>query len=48
MNADGRRTSCAMASVCSSRKAHDEFYGNGKVGSAVASPHGSDPGCMTP
>jgi cell fate regulator YaaT (PSP1 superfamily) len=41
MNADGRRTTCAMASVCSSRKAHDEFYGDGTVGSAVASPHGS-------
>ena len=40
MNADGRRTSCAMASVCSSRKAHDEFYGDGTVGSAQASPHG--------
>ena len=40
MNSDGRRTSCAMASVCSSRKAHDEFYGDGTVGSAQASPHG--------
>jgi len=34
MNSDGSRTSCAMASVCSSRKAHDEFYGDGTVGSA--------------
>jgi cell fate regulator YaaT (PSP1 superfamily) len=41
MNADGRRTTCAMASVCSSRKAHDEFYGDGTVGSAQASPAGS-------
>jgi cell fate regulator YaaT (PSP1 superfamily) len=41
MNADGRRTSCALASVCTSRKAHDEFYGDGTVGSATASPHGS-------
>jgi len=41
MNSDGRRTSCAMASVCGSRKAHDEFYGDGTVGSATASPHGS-------
>jgi len=40
MNADGRRTSCAMASVCGSRKAHDEFYGDGTVGSGQASPHG--------
>ncbi|WP_396327698.1 PSP1 domain-containing protein [Jatrophihabitans lederbergiae] len=47
MNSDGRRTTCAMASVCSSRKSHDEFYGNGEVGSAVASPHGSEPGCTT-
>ena len=31
-----------MASVCSSRKAHDSFYGDGTVGSAQASPHGSD------
>ena len=38
MNSDGRRTSCAMASVCSSRKAHDTFYGDGTVGSANASP----------
>jgi cell fate regulator YaaT (PSP1 superfamily) len=44
MNSDGRRTTCAMASVCSSRKAHDEFYGNGEVGSALASPHGCAPG----
>ncbi|MGI8665223.1 MAG: PSP1 domain-containing protein [Jatrophihabitans sp.] len=41
MNADGRRSSCAMAAVCSSRKAHDTFYGDGTVGSAVASPAGS-------
>ena len=41
MNADGRRTTCAMASVCSSRRAHDEFYGDGTVGSAQASPAGS-------
>jgi cell fate regulator YaaT (PSP1 superfamily) len=40
MNSDGRRTSCAMASVCSSRKAHDTFYGDGTVGSATASPTG--------
>ncbi|CAN5627527.1 hypothetical protein BH10ACT8_BH10ACT8_31020 [soil metagenome] len=41
MNSDGKRTSCAMASVCSSRKAHDEFYGDGTVGSAQADPAGS-------
>ncbi len=41
MNADGRRTTCALASVCSSRKAHDEAYGDGTVGSAQASPAGS-------
>jgi cell fate regulator YaaT (PSP1 superfamily) len=40
MDADGRRTTCAMASVCTSRKAHDEFYGDGSPGSAQASPHG--------
>jgi cell fate regulator YaaT (PSP1 superfamily) len=40
MNSDGRRTSCAMASVCGSRKAHDTFYGDGTVGSANASPSG--------
>jgi cell fate regulator YaaT (PSP1 superfamily) len=40
MNADGSRKSCAMASVCSSRKAHDQFYGDGTVGSAKASPSG--------
>jgi cell fate regulator YaaT (PSP1 superfamily) len=40
MNSDGRRTTCSMASVCSARKAHDTFYGDGTVGSAVASPHG--------
>jgi len=39
MNADGRRTSCALASVCSSRKAHDGFYGDGTVGSAKPGPH---------
>jgi cell fate regulator YaaT (PSP1 superfamily) len=43
MNADGRRTTCAMASVCSARKAHDETYGDGTVGSAQASPAGSIP-----
>ena len=36
---DGRRTSCAMASVCSARKAHDEFFGDGTLGSAKASPN---------
>jgi cell fate regulator YaaT (PSP1 superfamily) len=41
MNADGRKSSCALASVCSSRKAHDQFYGNGTVGSAKASSSGS-------
>jgi cell fate regulator YaaT (PSP1 superfamily) len=41
MNSDGRRTTCSMASVCSARKAHDGFYGDGTVGSAVANPHGS-------
>ncbi len=41
MSSDGRRSSCAMASVCSSRKAHDQFYGDGSVGSANASPSGS-------
>jgi cell fate regulator YaaT (PSP1 superfamily) len=41
MNADGRKSSCAMASVCASRKAHDEFFGDGTVGSAQASPSGS-------
>jgi cell fate regulator YaaT (PSP1 superfamily) len=38
---DGRKSSCALASVCSSRKAHDVQYGDGSVGSAVASPHGT-------
>ncbi|MCW2541803.1 MAG: hypothetical protein JWN95_3528 [Frankiales bacterium] len=38
MNSDGRRTSCAMASVCSSRKAHDSFYGDGTVGSGLSGP----------
>ncbi|UQX90337.1 hypothetical protein M6D93_17830 [Jatrophihabitans telluris] len=37
MNSDGSRTTCAMASVCSSRKAHDQFYGDGTVGSASVS-----------
>jgi cell fate regulator YaaT (PSP1 superfamily) len=41
MNADGSRKTCAMASVCGSRKAHDEFYGDGTVGSAAASSSGS-------
>ena len=40
MNADGRKSSCAMASVCASRKAHDQFYGDGTVGSAQASSSG--------
>jgi cell fate regulator YaaT (PSP1 superfamily) len=40
MASDGRTSSCAMASVCSARKAHDEHYGDGTVGSANASPHG--------
>jgi cell fate regulator YaaT (PSP1 superfamily) len=40
MNADGRRSTCALASVCSSRKAHDSFYGDGTVGSATANPAG--------
>jgi len=40
MNADGSRHTCALASVCSSRRAHDEQYGDGTVGSAQASPHG--------
>lgn len=38
MNSDGRRTPCALASVCSSRKAHDERYGDGTVGSARVKP----------
>jgi cell fate regulator YaaT (PSP1 superfamily) len=41
MNSDGSRHSCALASVCSSRKAHDEFYGDGTVGSAKACSSGS-------
>jgi cell fate regulator YaaT (PSP1 superfamily) len=41
MASDGRTSSCAMASVCSSRKAHDEHYGDGTVGSAKASPNGN-------
>jgi cell fate regulator YaaT (PSP1 superfamily) len=39
MNADGRRSACAMASVCTARKAHDEAYGDGTVGSAKVGPH---------
>ncbi len=42
LNADGRCTSCALASVCSARQAHDGFYGDGTVGSAKASPHGGN------
>ena len=38
MSADGRRAPCALASVCSSRKAHDEFYGDGTLGSSQAKP----------
>ena len=38
LNSDGRRTPCALASVCSSRKAHDERYGDGTVGSARVTP----------
>jgi len=41
MSEDGRRSSCALASVCSSRKAHDTFYGDGTVGSSTARPDGS-------
>jgi cell fate regulator YaaT (PSP1 superfamily) len=41
MNGDGTRKTCAMASVCGSRKAHDEFYGDGTVGSATACSSGS-------
>lgn len=41
MTADGSRHSCALASVCSSRKAHDEQYGDGTVGSAKADPNSS-------
>jgi cell fate regulator YaaT (PSP1 superfamily) len=40
MNADGRRSTCALASVCSARKAHDSQYGDGTVGSARADPSG--------
>jgi len=40
MSADGRRSSCALASVCSARQAHDSYYGDGTVGSGQASPHG--------
>jgi cell fate regulator YaaT (PSP1 superfamily) len=39
MSSDGRRAPCALASVCSARKAHDEYYGDGTVGSAKADPH---------
>jgi cell fate regulator YaaT (PSP1 superfamily) len=39
MASDGSRTTCAMASVCTARKAHDDFYGDGSVGSANADPH---------
>ena len=38
MISDGRRAPCALASVCGSRKAHDDFYGDGTVGSAQADP----------
>jgi cell fate regulator YaaT (PSP1 superfamily) len=38
MNSDGSRTSCAMASVCSARKAHDQAYGDGTLGSAKVGP----------
>jgi cell fate regulator YaaT (PSP1 superfamily) len=38
MSADGSRKACALASVCSSRQAHDSFYGDGTVGSANADP----------
>ena len=38
MASDGSRTSCAMASVCSSRKVHDQFYGDGTVGSGLSGP----------
>jgi cell fate regulator YaaT (PSP1 superfamily) len=41
MSEDGRRSSCAMASVCSSRKAHDQFYGDGTVGSGLSGPPSS-------
>jgi hypothetical protein len=41
MNADGTRKTCAMASVCGSRKAHDEFYGDGTLGSATARSSGA-------
>jgi cell fate regulator YaaT (PSP1 superfamily) len=34
MAGDGSRKPCALASVCGSRKAHDEFYGDGTPGSA--------------
>ncbi|MGX7681363.1 PSP1 domain-containing protein [Jatrophihabitans sp. DSM 45814] len=42
MSADGRRAPCALASVCSSRKAHDEFYGDGTVGSGLSGPAGAE------
>jgi cell fate regulator YaaT (PSP1 superfamily) len=41
MAADGTRTTCSVASVCSARKAHDATYGDGTTGSAKASPHGT-------
>jgi len=41
LTADGRRSTCALASVCPSRQAHDRFYGDGAPGSAHASPSGS-------
>ncbi len=44
MSSDGSRKPCALASVCSSRKAHDEFYGDGSVGSATANPDGDAAG----
>jgi hypothetical protein len=43
MNSDGRRAPCALASVCSSRKAHDDFYGDGTVGSGLSGPSGAAP-----
>jgi len=42
MAADGSRRTCAVASVCASRKAHDEYYGDGTVGSAKTSAHGPE------
>jgi cell fate regulator YaaT (PSP1 superfamily) len=43
MSSDGRRAPCALASVCSSRKAHDEFYGDGTVGSGLSGPSTASP-----